>query len=222
MSNIPTLVISPYFQGCSIHYTASMWEAQSDSKPMIRPLFSVPCPIEYIDSKQPQKFTEEGKKAIQEQIVLISTVVSGCARDSYMLMTQGRTPTLPSYLKTNPRVLEKLLKEENKQLCSFMLNEYNTMSGLLSTTDCPSHLLSQDEIKRLAVSAKEASEELQCLICNSVAELRVTRNKVYFPALFRLFGNFVLTKFESATTLKKEWFCHCISDVCFLLLWKTY
>lgn len=163
MSNIPTLVISPYFQGGAIHYTASMWEAQSDTKPMIRPLFSVPCPIEYIDLKQPQKFTEEGKKAIQEQIALISTVVSGCARDSYMLMTQGRTPTLPTYLKNNPRVLDILLKEENKQLCSFMLNEYNTMSGLLSTTDCPSHLLSQDEIKRLAVSAKEASEELQCI-----------------------------------------------------------
>lgn len=168
MSNIPTLVISPYFQGGTIHYTASMWEAQSDTKPMIRPLFSVPCPIEYIDSKQPHRFTEVGRKAIQEQIVLISIIVSGCARDSYMLMTQGMTPTLPTFLKNNPRVLDKLLREENKQLCSFMLNEYNTLSGLLSTTDCPSHLLSQDEIKRLAVSAKEASKELQCITHKSI------------------------------------------------------
>ena len=161
MSNIPTLVISPYFQGGSIHYTASMWEAQSDTKPMIRPLFSMPCSIEYILPNQ--KFTEEGKKAIQEQIVLITMVVSGCARDSYMLMTQGRTPTLPSFLKNNPNILENLLKEENKQLCSFMLNEYKTMNELLSTTDCPSHLLSQDEIKHLAVTAEEAFKELQCI-----------------------------------------------------------
>lgn len=161
MSNIPTLVISPYFQGGSIHYTASMWEAQSDTKPMIRPLFSMPCSIEYILPNQ--KFTEEGKKAIQEQIALITMIVSGCARDSYMLMTQGRTPTLPSFLKDNPNILESLLKDENKQLCSFMLNEYKTMNELLSTTDCPSHLLSQDEIKHLAVTAEEAFKELQCI-----------------------------------------------------------
>lgn len=161
MSNIPTLVISPYFQGGAIHYTASMWEAQSDSKPMIRPLFSIPCPIDYILPNQ--KFSEEGRKAIQKQIALISTVVSGCARDSYMLMTQGIAPTLPSYLRNNPYVLENLLKKEYGQLCSFMLNEYETMNELLSTTECPSHLLSQDEIKRLAVAAGGAFKELKCI-----------------------------------------------------------
>lgn len=166
MSNIPTLVISPYFQGGYIHYTASMWEAQSDTKPMIRPLFSIPCPMEYLLPNH--KFTEEGQKAIQGQIALISTVISGCARDSYMLMTQGRTPTLPSFLKNNPHLLGNLLKEENKQLCSFMLNEYKTMNELLSTTNCPSHLLSQDEIRRLAITAGEASKELQCITHKSI------------------------------------------------------
>lgn len=161
MSNIPTLVISPYFQGGAIHYTASMWEAQSDTKPMIRPLFSLPCPMEYILPNQ--KITVEGRKAIQEQIALISTVVSGCARDSYMLMTQGIKPTLPSFLKNNPSTLNKLLKKEHNELCSFMLNEYKTMKELLNETDCPSHLLSQDEMKQLAVVAEEAAKELQCI-----------------------------------------------------------
>jgi hypothetical protein len=161
MSNIPTLVISPYFQGGTIHFTASMWEAQSDTKPMIRPLFSIPCPSEYLAS--PLKFTNEGKKIIQNRIVLISTIVSGCARDSYMLMTQGRTPTLPSYLKSNPEVLKNLLKDENKELCSFMLNEYKTMNELLGNTDCPSHLLTKEEIRQLAVVAGIASTKLRCL-----------------------------------------------------------
>lgn len=166
MSNIPTLVISPYFQGGSIHYTVSMWEAQSDTKPMIRPLFSIPCPIEYILPNQ--KFTEEGRKAIQKQIALISTILSGCARDSYMLMTQGILPTLPSFLKNNPDILGNLLKDENKQLCSFMLNEYKTMNELLSNTDCPSHLLSQDELKRLAIAASKAIKELQRITNKSI------------------------------------------------------
>lgn len=166
MSNIPTLVISPYFQGGSIHYTASMWEAQSDSRPMIRPLFSIPCPIEYIAPNR--KFTEEGSKAIQKQISLISTVVSGCARDSYMLMTQGVPPTLPSFLKNNPDILGNLLKDENKQLCSFMFNEYKTMNELLSGSDCPSHLLSKEDMRMLSDVANKAIKELQCITQKSI------------------------------------------------------
>lgn len=166
MSNIPTLVISPYFQGGSIHYTASMWEAQSEAKPMIRPLFSYQCPMEYLLSGQ--KFSEEGKKAIQAQMALVSTIVSGCARDSYMLMTQGSIPTLPNFLKNNPHVLNSLLKQENSQLCSFMLNEYNTMNDLLDKSDCPSHLLSKEDMKRLANVAAEATKELQCLTHKSI------------------------------------------------------
>ena len=166
MSNIPTLVISPFFQGGSIHFTASMWEAQSEAKPLIRPLFSIPCPTEYLAPQQ--KFTEEGRKAIQDRIVLISTIVSGCARDSYMLMTQGRVPTLPNYLKNNPEVLKSLTNEENKELCSFMQNEYKTMNALLEKSDCPSHLLTNEEIKQLATEAGKASKELQCLTHKSL------------------------------------------------------
>lgn len=166
MSNIPTLVISPYFQGGSIHYTASMWEAQSEAKPMIRPLFSYQCPMEYL--LPGQKFSEEGKKAIQAQMALVSTIVSGCARDSYMLMTQGSIPTLPNFLKNNPHVLNSLLKQENSQLWSFMLNEYNRMNDLLDKSDCPSHLLSKEDMKRLANVAAEATKELQCLTHKSI------------------------------------------------------
>lgn len=166
MSNIPTLVISPYFQGGSIHYTASMWEAQSETKPMIRPLFSYQCPMDYL--LPGQKFSEEGKKAIQAQMALVSTIVSGCARDSYMLMTQGSLPTLPNFLKYNPQVLNSLLKQENSQLCSFILNEYNTMNDLLDKSDCPSHLLSKEDMKRLANVAAEATKELQCLTHKSI------------------------------------------------------
>lgn len=161
MSNIPTLVISPYFQGGLIHYTASFWEAQSEAKPMIRPLFSIKCPDEYIAPKR--KFTVEGRNAIQNQMTLISTIISGCARDSYMLMSQGLPPTLPQYLKKNPDIVESLLLPENKEICSFMLNEYKTMQNILETSECPSHMITKNEMGILANFAEEASNDLRCL-----------------------------------------------------------
>ena len=153
MSNIPTLVISPFFQCGSIHFTVSMWEAQSEAKPMIRPLFSIQCPSEYLAPHQ--KFTAEGKKKIQERITL-------------MLMTQGQTPTLPTFLRNNPTILKSLLGEENKELCTFMLNEYKSMNELLDKADCPSHLLTKEEVKQLAIEAKKASGELQSLTHKSL------------------------------------------------------
>ena len=164
MGNIPTLVISPNFQGGAIHFTASMWDAQSDVKPLIRPLFSIPCPTNYLAS--PQSFTDEGKKAIEGRMTLISTIVSGCARDSYMLMTQGRTPTLPQLLQNNETILNNLLKDENKEICSFMVKEYKTMSQLLEKADCPTHLFSVEEIKKMGLIADQASKELKYLIHN--------------------------------------------------------
>lgn len=159
MSNIPTLVISPNYQGGTIHFTASMWEAQADTKPMIRPLFSIECPSTYLAS--PKSFTEEGKKAIENRIALVSTIVSGCARDSYMLMSQGKKPTLPQFLQKNQEIMNRLLSDENKDLCSFMLNEYKSMSELLDKESCPTHLLKAEEIEQLALTASNASKELQ-------------------------------------------------------------
>lgn len=166
MGNIPTVVISPYYQGGAIHFTASMWEAQSETKPMIRPLFSIECPQEYL--AKGQKFTPDGRKAIQERITLVSTIVSGCARDSYMLMTQGLTPTLPVFLKENPDVLNELLKPEYKEVSAFMINEYAAASSLLRGSDCASKLLSQEEMNSLASKVESAERELLRLTKKSI------------------------------------------------------
>lgn len=166
MGNIPTVVISPYYQGGAIHFNASMWEAQSETKPMIRPLFSIECPQEYL--AKGQKFTPEGRKAIQERITLVSTIVSGCARDSYMLMTQGLSPTLPLFLNENPDILEALKKPEYKEVCSFMLNEYTAAKSLLRNSDCKSKLLSIEEMNSLASKAECAEEEILRLTKKSI------------------------------------------------------
>ena len=161
MGNIPTLVISPFFQSGAIHYNASMWEAQSDAKPLIRPLFSIECPQEYIGMGH--HFTQEGKRAIQDQISFISTIISGCARDSYMLITQGLTPTLPLYLKHNPSVVLALSRPENREVRQFMIDEYASAAALLSSSECNSRLLSQNEMTLLAQTAKEAEKAVMLL-----------------------------------------------------------
>lgn len=158
MGNIPTVVISPYFQGGAIHFNASMWEAQSETKPLIRPLFSVVCPQEYLEVGQ--KFTTEGQKAIQKKIAFISTLISGCARDSYMLMTQGLSPTLPQYLRKNPDIVDELQKPENKEILEFVINEYTVAKKLLGETKCESGLLSQEEMKTLAIAANYAEKDI--------------------------------------------------------------
>ncbi len=158
MGNIPTVVISPYYQSGTLHFNAAMWEAQSETKPLIRPLFSIECPQEYIGAGQ--RFTAEGKKAIQERIALISTIISGCARDSYMLMTQGLTPTLPIFLKENPNVVKALMKPENIEVCAFMINEYTTAKTLLSGKESASKLLKIEEMDVLSSKAESAEKEI--------------------------------------------------------------
>lgn len=161
MGNIPTLVISPYFQGGSIHFNASMWEAQSETKPLIRPLFSIPCPQEYLGAGY--RFTQEGRKAIQERISFISTIISGCARDSYMLMTQGLAPTLPLFLKQNPSIVAALSQPENAEVHQFMVDEYESAAALLSVSECKSLLLTQSEMSVLAQTAKDAGKAITLL-----------------------------------------------------------
>ena len=166
MWNIPTLVISPYYQAGEIHFTVSIWEAQSQAKPMIRPLFSISCnKKEYLNGKT---FSVLGKKYIQERITLISIIISGCARDSYMLMTQGLPPTFPSYLQKNPNVLNAIVQPENKELFQFVISEYKAAQLLLANAECESRLLTKDQMILLSNEAKEAEKKMMELSKNFI------------------------------------------------------
>lgn len=158
MANIPTLVISPYFQGGKIHFNAAMWEAQADTKPLIRPLFSINCNTKYLK-------TPEGKNDMQKKLFYISTIISGCARDSYMLFSLGLSPTLPKYLqkRENTPLLQFLEQKENENIKEFMLAEYTSAAKLLSTNYCPSKILDVSEMQLLEDSAKIASNEINRL-----------------------------------------------------------
>lgn len=130
MKNIPTVVISPYYQASSqqLLFTIAMWEAQSDTKPVIVPIFSMECnPAGFID-----KNADEKCKLIS-QISKVCAILSGCARDIYMLYAFSARPTLPSVLARNEELVNVLKDEKFSELKKVVINEYAVAAKSLGT-----------------------------------------------------------------------------------------
>ena len=157
MANIPTLVISPCMQGGMIHFTVSMWEAQSGQKPLIRPLFSLGCNKEELKS-------EEGKARIESNMVFVTTVITGCARDSYMLMSLGCRPTFPRYLEKHPDVKKMLGLPIYKDVKQFVIDEYASAVKQLGSHGCQSGLLTSTEMSSLTSMASKALTKISSSI----------------------------------------------------------
>ena len=138
LGNIPTAVISPYFWGNKVHFTAALWDAQSESKPMIRPLFSIDCDFSQLKSV-------EGRKAFQQKLTMISAVISGCARDSYALLVHGLKPTFPKLLQEDKSLREMLQAKENKAVLDFVLKEYQGTAQSISLIESSSRVFTEDE-----------------------------------------------------------------------------
>ena len=147
MENIPTLVISPFYYGEKMHFNVAMWEAQADTKPTIRPAISIDCSEDLLKTK-------EDKENMQKKIGYISTLLSGCARDIYMLFSFGIKPSLPNYLNDagNRDLLEFIRKEENIDVCQFVLLEYASASDMLLNMES----VDQKAMKLLADCANDA------------------------------------------------------------------
>lgn len=153
MSGIPSLIISPYIQGGMIHFSASLWDAQSGQKPLIRPLFSLPCEVKSLTSP-------EGRQLIQEQISIATALISGCARDSYMLLSYGKIPTLPHLLSQHPGMVSKLKEPKYQTLLKFVVTEVNSMAKSLALANTTSGIISEDEKQLLLKLADNASLQL--------------------------------------------------------------
>lgn len=156
MGNIPTLVISPNFQGGKVHFTIAMWEAQCDRKPLIRPLLSIDCDVNKLKD-------DKGRRDFQKRIAFVSTIISGCARDSYMLLTQGLPPMLPSLLQSNEQLKQFLLAEENSVVRTFMLNEYQTTSQSLEESKISPNALTSSEVKLLISQTRNAIDTIESI-----------------------------------------------------------
>ena len=107
-------------------FNAAVWEAQA-IRPLIRPLFSI--------SYEPliaERDEEYFKQAI-EKIETALTVIVGATRDSYMLLTQGKSPMLNSLLDDK----KKAILEHDKALKAFVKQEYDNIVNALDTKYSP-------------------------------------------------------------------------------------
>ena len=120
MSQMPTLVVSPQYREGKMYLSGAVWEPQA-ARPMIRPLLNYDFNPVKADNDELYR---------RDMIDLYHTSISviiGSVRDSYMLLTQGKTPTLQTLLNDKEHekmkhlvmsepCLKKFVKQENKNI----------------------------------------------------------------------------------------------------------
>lgn len=150
MRDVPTLVISPRYIATDkkIYLSAALWDSNSDRHPYIRPLFSM-------DFDHKLLRDPEHQKKLSNQLVYAATMIAGCARDSYMLMTHGLPPTLPTLIKNNEWLRIGFTSPECADITRFVLNEYRSnLTSLLAQK--PKDEDAQGSISLLAQEASAA------------------------------------------------------------------
>lgn len=130
MSQMPTLVISPQYREGKMYLSGAVWEPQA-SRPLIRPLFNFKYnPVE----------AEKNISYRKEVIDLLHTsvsIITATVRDSYMLLTQGETPTLPKLLNDKEHANMKQLVMGNAALKTFIKAESDNILETLDEKNTP-------------------------------------------------------------------------------------
>lgn len=130
MSQLPTLVVSPRYINGKMHFNGAVWEPQA-ARPLIRNLFS-------IDHNPEKALNSEEYRT--RQIDLFHSAVStitGAVRDSYMLLTEGKQPTLHLMLADAGHSKMRQNVIENQQLLDFVRSEQRGMIEALDEKNSP-------------------------------------------------------------------------------------
>lgn len=133
MSQLPTLVIEPYYSNGKMTFKAAVWEPQA-ARPYIRNLFSF--------AFSPEKALEsnEYRNEVIEKIHTSVSIITGVVRDSYMLLTQGKSLTLPIWLNDSKHQNMKLIASKECGIQEFLSLESKNMLDSLDEVKMP-HLL---------------------------------------------------------------------------------
>lgn len=133
MSQMPTLVILPQYCEGKMYLSGAVWEPQA-SRPVIRPLFNFDYnPVEAGKN-------EEYRIEMIELLHASVSVITGVVRDSYMVLTQGKEPTLPVLLNDKEHADMKRLVMGNAELKAFIKGENDNILAALDEENTP-HLL---------------------------------------------------------------------------------
>lgn len=153
MSQMPTLVIAPQYRNGKMYLSGAVWEPQA-SRPLIRPLLNFDFnPVE----------AEKNIEYRQQMIDLLhasTSVIIGAVRDSYMVLTQGGTPTLPLLLNDKDHAEMKRLVRENAPLKAFVKQENENILAALDEEKMPRLLEVFDKKDIEAIKEQVRSNEL--------------------------------------------------------------
>lgn len=153
MSQMPTLVIAPQYREGKMYLSGAVWEPQA-SRPLIRPLLNFDFnPVE----------AEKSIEYRQQMIDLLhasTSVIIGAVRDSYMVLTQGGTPTLPLLLNDKNHAEMKRLVRENAPLKAFVKQENENILAALDEEKMPRLLEVFDKKDIEAIKEQVRSNEL--------------------------------------------------------------
>jgi len=130
MSQMPTLVVSPHCYDGKMYLTGAVWEPQA-SRPLIRPLLNFDF--------EPVK-AENDEMYRQQMIDLFHTCISiiiGSVRDSYMMITQGKEPTLPELLNDKGHEKMRQIVISRTDLKEFALQENKNILEALDDKKTP-------------------------------------------------------------------------------------
>lgn len=130
MSQLPTLVISPRYVNGKMQFNGAVWEPQA-ARPLIRNLFA-------IDHNPEEALKSEEYRT--RQIDLFHSAVStitGAVRDSYMMLTEGKKPTLHHMLNDAGHSNMKKNVMENQSLLNFVRSEQQGIIEALDENNTP-------------------------------------------------------------------------------------
>lgn len=150
INQLPTLVISPHYTNDGImHFTGAVWEPQA-ARPFVRSLFNMNYDIYEMER------SENYREFMMQKMRASVSVITGAVRDSYMMLTQGKAPTLPNWLNDENHHEMKQIISEDMGIKLFLKRESKGIIAALDESNSPQLLeaYSQIEIDNIKEQAK--------------------------------------------------------------------
>jgi hypothetical protein len=154
MSQMPTLIITPQYCNGKLQLNGAVWEPQSP-RPLIRPLLNFGFnPIEA------EKSIEYRRKMIDFLHASISVII-GTTRDSYMILTQGKSPTLMHLLNDKGHTEMKRIVMDSSDLKNYVNQENMNILEALDEEKMPRLLEVFDRNDIMTIKSQVKSNEIK-------------------------------------------------------------
>lgn len=153
MSQMPTLIVAPQYCNGKLQLNGAVWEPQSP-RPLIRPLLNFDFnPIEA------EKNIEYRREMIDFLHTSISVII-GTTRDSYMVLTQGKSPTLTHLLNDKGHTEMKRIVMDSSVLKDYVNQENRNILEALDEEKMPRLLEVFDRNDIMAIKSQVKSNEI--------------------------------------------------------------